>query len=158
MKALLLTEYKQMEVTDVDEPEVAADDVLVQVEACGICGSDIHGYDGSTGRRIPPLVMGHEAAGVVVSSGSNVTDLQERLQLLKQDPNIDQVNGQLGPGVRRGESVLTLAIAEAAPFFWAIHLNNHRSPSVGSFQAEIDAGFRNIFGRGDVLSLSLIHI
>ena len=30
-----------------------------------MCGSDIHGYDGSTGRRIPPLVMGHEAAGVI---------------------------------------------------------------------------------------------
>jgi L-iditol 2-dehydrogenase len=77
MKALLLTEYKQMQVTDVDEPEVGPDDVLIQVEACGICGSDIHGYDGSTGRRIPPLVMGHEAAGTVVATGENVTDLAE---------------------------------------------------------------------------------
>ena len=75
MKALLLTEYKKMQVTEFDEPEVGDDDVLVQVEACGICGSDIHGYDGSTGRRIPPLVMGHEAAGIVVETGSNVTDL-----------------------------------------------------------------------------------
>ncbi|TWU56789.1 Sorbitol dehydrogenase [Rubripirellula tenax] len=75
MKALLLTEYEKMEVTDVDEPEMGADDVLVQVEACGICGSDIHGFDGSTGRRIPPLVMGHEAAGIVVDSGVNVTDM-----------------------------------------------------------------------------------
>ncbi|MGB7328163.1 MAG: galactitol-1-phosphate 5-dehydrogenase [Rubripirellula sp.] len=75
MKALLLTEYEKMEVTDVDEPEMGADDVLVQVEACGICGSDIHGYDGSTGRRIPPLVMGHEAAGIVIDSGANVTDM-----------------------------------------------------------------------------------
>ena len=77
MKALLLTEYKKMHVTDVDEPVVGADDVLVQVEACGICGSDIHGFDGSTGRRIPPLVMGHEAAGIVVGTGSNVTDLPD---------------------------------------------------------------------------------
>ena len=77
MKALLLTEYKQMQVTDVDEPTVGPDDILVQVEACGICGSDIHGYDGSTGRRIPPLVMGHEAAGVVVGTGENVTDLPD---------------------------------------------------------------------------------
>jgi len=75
MKALLLTEYKHLEVTDVDEPGLGPDDVLVQVEACGICGSDIHGYDGSSGRRIPPLVMGHEAAGVVVDSGENVDDL-----------------------------------------------------------------------------------
>ncbi len=72
MRALLLTEYKNLIVTEVDEPPMSVDDVLVQVEACGICGSDIHGYDGSTGRRIPPLVMGHEAAGIVVSVGSNV--------------------------------------------------------------------------------------
>jgi L-iditol 2-dehydrogenase len=77
MKALLLTEYKKMQVTDVDEPEVGPDDVLIQVQACGICGSDIHGYDGSTGRRIPPLVMGHEAAGVVVGTGANVNDLPD---------------------------------------------------------------------------------
>ncbi|MEM1070505.1 MAG: galactitol-1-phosphate 5-dehydrogenase [Planctomycetota bacterium] len=77
MKALLLTEYKNMELTEVDEPAVGPDDVLIQVEACGICGSDIHGYDGSTGRRIPPLVMGHEAAGIVVATGENVTDLPE---------------------------------------------------------------------------------
>ena len=77
MKALLLTEYKKMTVTNVEEPSVGPDDVLIQVEACGICGSDIHGYDGSTGRRIPPLVMGHEASGVVVSTGENVDDLEE---------------------------------------------------------------------------------
>jgi L-iditol 2-dehydrogenase len=77
MKALLLTEYKRMEVTEFDEPQVGPEDVLVQVEACGICGSDIHGYDGSTGRRIPPLVMGHEAAGIVVATGENVTDLPQ---------------------------------------------------------------------------------
>ena len=72
MKALLLLEYKQLAVTDFDEPDVAARDVLIQIRACGICGSDIHGYDGSSGRRIPPLVMGHEAAGVVSSVGSEV--------------------------------------------------------------------------------------
>lgn len=75
MKALLLTEYKKLEVTDIPVPEIGPDDVLVQVRACGICGSDIHGYDGSTGRRIPPLVMGHEAAGVVSAVGENVSDV-----------------------------------------------------------------------------------
>jgi L-iditol 2-dehydrogenase len=47
--------------------------VLVRVEACGICGSDVHGYDGSSGRRIPPIVMGHEAAGTVAAIGAGVT-------------------------------------------------------------------------------------
>jgi L-iditol 2-dehydrogenase len=72
MKALLLTEYKKIELADVPEPSIGDHDVLVRVHACGICGSDIHGYDGSTGRRIPPLVMGHEAAGVVEAVGQAV--------------------------------------------------------------------------------------
>ncbi len=72
MKALLLSEYKKLNVVDMPTPEIAEDEVLVRVRACGICGSDIHGYDGSTGRRIPPLVMGHEAAGVIERAGSAV--------------------------------------------------------------------------------------
>ena len=72
MQALLLSEYKHLELIDLDRPEPGPSDLLVRVKACGICGSDVHGYDGSTGRRIPPLVMGHEAAGVVEAVGSAV--------------------------------------------------------------------------------------
>ncbi|MDG1874309.1 MAG: alcohol dehydrogenase catalytic domain-containing protein, partial [Mariniblastus sp.] len=73
MRAMLLSEYKKLELVDVDQPKVGPRDVLVAVRACGICGSDVHGYDGSSGRRIPPLVMGHEAAGVLVETGAEVT-------------------------------------------------------------------------------------
>ena len=73
MKALLLTEPSSLVVTDVPVPEIGVDDVLVRVRACGICGSDVHGYDGSSGRRIPPLVMGHEAAGMVERIGARVS-------------------------------------------------------------------------------------
>jgi L-iditol 2-dehydrogenase len=73
MKAMLLEEYKKLTIVDMPEPEIGANDLLVSVQACGICGSDIHGYDGSSGRRIPPLVMGHEAAGVVTKAGPAVT-------------------------------------------------------------------------------------
>ncbi len=73
MKAMLLTQYKKLELVELPKPTVGDKDLLVQVKACGICGSDIHGYDGSTGRRIPPLVMGHEAAGVVAEVGASVT-------------------------------------------------------------------------------------
>jgi L-iditol 2-dehydrogenase len=76
MKALLLKEYKNLEVTDVPTPEVKDDEILVRVRACGICGSDVHGYDGSSGRRVPPLVMGHEASGVVEKTGPKVTRFQ----------------------------------------------------------------------------------
>ena len=72
MKALLLKEYMRLELTDMPRPELGANDVLVQVRACGICGSDVHGLDGSTGRRIPPLVMGHEAAGLIAETGRDV--------------------------------------------------------------------------------------
>jgi L-iditol 2-dehydrogenase len=66
-----------LEYTDVPDPDCSADDLIIRVKACGICGSDIHGATGKTGRRIPPLIMGHEAAGVVQRVGPNVTDFQE---------------------------------------------------------------------------------
>jgi L-iditol 2-dehydrogenase len=72
VKALVLKAYGQLEVQDLPAPDVGPRDVLVRVMACGICGSDVHGMDGSTGRRIPPIVMGHEAAGVVERVGPDV--------------------------------------------------------------------------------------
>jgi L-iditol 2-dehydrogenase len=72
MKALLLVEKERLEMADMPSPEIGDDELLVRVAACGICGSDVHGYDGSTGRRIPPIVMGHEAAGVVERVGADV--------------------------------------------------------------------------------------
>jgi threonine dehydrogenase-like Zn-dependent dehydrogenase len=73
MRALVLSEYKHLDLREVPEPALGDDDVLVRVRACGICGSDVHGYDGSSGRRLPPAVMGHEAAGVVERVGPAVT-------------------------------------------------------------------------------------
>jgi len=72
MQALLLTEYRKLELTSLDKPAIGPNDVLVRVAACGICGSDIHGYDGTSGRRIPPIVMGHEAAGTIEEIGTDV--------------------------------------------------------------------------------------
>ena len=76
MKALVLTDYKKMEYMDVPDPEVRPNEVLVRVKSCGICGSDIHGYDGSTGRRRPPVIMGHEASGIIEQIGTDVKDWQ----------------------------------------------------------------------------------
>ena len=72
MKALTLTAYEQFEFSESPDPEIADDEVLVAVKACGICGSDIHGMDGSSGRRIPPIIMGHEAAGDIARVGASV--------------------------------------------------------------------------------------
>src|SRR6202051_5086547 len=77
MKGLLLKQYMNLEVTDLPQPEIGPGDVLVRVRACGICGSDVHGLDGSTGRRVPPLVMGHEAAGVIAEAGRKVKEWKQ---------------------------------------------------------------------------------
>jgi len=74
MKALVMTDYNKFELTDLEKPSPGKGEVLVRVKACAICGSDVHGADGSTGRRIPPVLMGHEASGVVEEIGEGVTD------------------------------------------------------------------------------------
>src|SRR5882672_9854781 len=74
MKALLLSKYRQLEISDLPAPVAGPHDLLVRVAACGICGSDVHGYDGSSGRRIPPIVMGHEAAGTIATVGAAVSE------------------------------------------------------------------------------------
>jgi len=72
MKALVLEKYNEFVYKDVPEPVIGNNEVLIKVMACGICGSDVYGMDGSTGRRIPPMIMGHEASGVIVKIGSEV--------------------------------------------------------------------------------------
>ncbi|MDR1558634.1 MAG: galactitol-1-phosphate 5-dehydrogenase [Clostridiales bacterium] len=77
MIALVMVEYNHFEIQRIDIPIPDADEVLVKVKACAICGSDIHGMDGGTGRRIPPIVMGHEASGIIVKTGEAVKSYKE---------------------------------------------------------------------------------
>ena len=78
MKALVLEEYNKLVYREVDDPQPPSfGEVLIEVKACGICGSDVHGFDGSTGRRQPPVIMGHEASGVIVKTGAGVTGWKE---------------------------------------------------------------------------------
>lgn len=72
MKALQLVAPSTLAVVDLPAPLPGAGEVRLRVKACGICGSDLHGMDGSSGRRIPPLVMGHEASGTVDAVGEGV--------------------------------------------------------------------------------------
>jgi 2-desacetyl-2-hydroxyethyl bacteriochlorophyllide A dehydrogenase len=76
MKALVYTGLNALEIREVDNPVPLADEVVVKVAAVGICGSDMHAYHGHDSRRPPPLVLGHEAAGTIVSgprTGERVT-------------------------------------------------------------------------------------
>jgi L-iditol 2-dehydrogenase len=73
MKALILKEYNHFIYDDITVPEIDENEVLIKIKACGICGSDVHGMDGSTGRRIPPVIMGHEASGIIEKTGKSVS-------------------------------------------------------------------------------------
>ena len=77
MNALLMKQYRRLELVDMPSPQSGPGELLVRVHSCGICGSDVHGFDGSTGRRQPPLVMGHEAAGTVAGAGAGVAGFRE---------------------------------------------------------------------------------
>lgn len=74
MRRLVLEGPGRLSIEEVEPEALQAGEVRVEVQACGICGSDIHGYAGANNRRPPGTVMGHEMAGVVVSSGG---DLEE---------------------------------------------------------------------------------
>ena len=74
MRAMLLSAPLTLEIVERPDPVIERDDdVLVRVRAASVCGSDTHGYDGKNGRRVAPLVMGHEASGDVVAVGVGVT-------------------------------------------------------------------------------------
>jgi 2-desacetyl-2-hydroxyethyl bacteriochlorophyllide A dehydrogenase len=77
MRAMLLTAPGELEIVDQPDPVIARpDDVVVRVRAASVCGSDTHGYTGQGGRRVPPLVMGHEASGEVEAIGPDVTNVR----------------------------------------------------------------------------------
>jgi propanol-preferring alcohol dehydrogenase len=81
MKAAVLREFKQpLAIEDVVQPEPAAHEVLIEVEACGVCHSDLHVADGDWPQIVPitkrPLILGHEIAGRVVEKGASVDHLQ----------------------------------------------------------------------------------
>jgi L-iditol 2-dehydrogenase len=65
MKALVLEKPNHLVLKQVERPILRDGEVLIRVKACAICGSDVHGLDDRTGRRHPPIIMGHEASGIV---------------------------------------------------------------------------------------------
>jgi L-iditol 2-dehydrogenase len=76
MRALVFEGPWEMPVRERPDPEPGDAEVVVGIRTSGICGSDVHGYTGSTGRRTPGVVMGHEAAGVVEAVGAGVVDVR----------------------------------------------------------------------------------
>ena len=76
MKALVFNGKEDLRLAEVAVPKPARDEALIRVRACGICGSDVHGYLGITGRRLPPMIMAHEFSGEIVEVGADVTDFR----------------------------------------------------------------------------------
>jgi 2-desacetyl-2-hydroxyethyl bacteriochlorophyllide A dehydrogenase len=76
MKAAVITSPGNVEVTSVDDPAPAAGQVVVEVAACGLCGTDLHILQGEFAPSLP-LIPGHEFAGVVAATGSGVTGLSQ---------------------------------------------------------------------------------
>src|SRR6202790_2359169 len=81
MKAAILHEFRQpLSIEEVDRPKPGAHEVLIEVEACGVCHSDLHVADGDWPQIVPitrkPLILGHEIAGRVVEKGASVEHLE----------------------------------------------------------------------------------
>lgn len=72
MKAAVLEELEKLVVKKVDKPKCGRDEVLLKVEACAVCGSDIRIYHYGNPRVLPPTVIGHEVSGVVVEKGPDI--------------------------------------------------------------------------------------
>lgn len=70
MKALRYLKPNQLAIMEIEKPKPQKHEVLLKVQACGICGSDVHGFVGLTGRRIPPMTMGHEFSACVEELGA----------------------------------------------------------------------------------------
>ncbi|MDL5055511.1 alcohol dehydrogenase catalytic domain-containing protein [Oscillatoria laete-virens NRMC-F 0139] len=73
MRTLFYPEFDRLEIADRPIPETAPDEVLLKVDACGICGSELETYKAKSPRRTPPLVMGHEFCGSIAAVGSEVS-------------------------------------------------------------------------------------
>ena len=93
MKALVYTAPNEVTLRDEPDPVPAAGEVVLRIDAVGICGSDMHAFHGHDPRRMPPLILGHELAGTIVAGPGigrardrQSADHLRRLRLLRAGP------------------------------------------------------------------------
>lgn len=78
MKAVVYEAPRKFEYRDVDIPRIQSDEVLIRVDACGLCGTDLHIHEGEFAPRFP-LIPGHEFTGEITDLGSEVTGFKNGL-------------------------------------------------------------------------------
>ena len=108
MKALVYTDTLELQYRDEPKPVPGAEESLIKIEAVGICGSDMHAYHGRDARRVPPLILGHEAVGVVAKGSQQrfATAWLPGTRLIREGAFIVRRQGW----VRRHSSIIQLCI------------------------------------------------
>ena len=81
----------------------------------------------------------------------NVNSLQQRLQLLLEDPRIQRINAELKPGLRAGEGILDVRVEERTPYKLFLEYDNYQSPSVGENRGLVTLEHQNLTGNGDIV-------
>jgi hemolysin activation/secretion protein len=110
---------------------------------------------GSADQGLHLLRDSYVADRVYLAAGPplNITKLKDRLEILRQDPDIQAVNAILKPGDEPGQSILNLFITERNPFHLGAEYSNPRSPAVGAYRLDVLASDTDLTGSGDALSL-----
>lgn len=131
MEALLFTAIGEQQLVERPVPEIERPgDVLLKVQSVGVCGSDLHGYTGHSGRRTPPLIMGHEVTGEVVAVGRDVEELQVGSRVAVQPVSFCGVCSQCMAG-RRSICENRLVMGMSAPGAYAEYVT---WPAVNLFE------------------------
>ena len=123
MKALVYTANQEVTYREEPEPIVADGDALISIESVGICGSDMHAWMGHDARRVPPLILGHEAAGVV-----------EYLEYLQSGKRVMLTNFKAGVAKVNWSSESLLIRSQAAQAFYREH-GDHLKKTLPEFKA-----------------------
>ena len=87
MKAAVFYGPKDIRIEELEEPVIGRDEVLVRVKNCGVCGSDLHLFEGKWTVESERVIMGHELSGVIESTGADVSELKTGERVVV-DPNI----------------------------------------------------------------------
>ena len=165
MKAILYEGPNRLDYTDVPDVEPAAGEVKLRVKACGICGSDVAGYQGLTGRRLEPMIMGHEFSGQVVSLGESVSKLKigdivavypvnfcgECEMCAHGDVHLCLNKRSYGVLAENGAFAEFICVPEKCCF----HVAEGVSPAVGSLMEPLAVAYRGINHLGDIAGKSV---